>query len=129
MDEEVNELVFNDWTNEEKVEYMINNMNKCVSEWRIWGDIDMYDVPGLAEDLIYEEEYDLARKLLRSCLSVCESSENENHIDEVRFLLAWVYYLDYDGNDEYNVPYYRLRLAYKLIMQLGENPKLFRTQY
>ena len=90
--------------------------------------IDECDVPQLAEELIDAEEYDLARKLLRSCLSVCESSENENHIDEVRFLLAWVYYLDYDGNEEDNAPYYRLRLAYELIKLLGENPKLFGIQ-
>ena len=125
MDEEVNELVFNDWTNEEKVEYMTTNMNLCVSMGFC---IDECDVPQLAEELIDAEEYDLARKLLRSCLSVCESSENEDHIDEVRFLLAWVYYLDYDGNEEDNAPYYRLRLAYELIMLLGENPKLFGIQ-
>lgn len=46
----------------------------------------------------------------------------------MRFLLAWVYYLDYDGNEEDNAPYYRLRLAYELIMLLGENPKLFGIQ-
>lgn len=126
MDEEDDELDFEDWTNEEKVEYMTTNMNLCV-RMDFW--IDEYDVPQLAQELIDAEEYELARKLLRSCLSVCESSENENHIDEVRFLLAWVYYLDYDGNEEDNAPYYRLRLAYKLIMQLGENPKLFGTQY
>ena len=126
MDEEDDELDFEDWTNEEKVEYMTTNMNLCVSMGFC---IDECDVPQLAEELIDAEEYDLARKLLRSCLSVCESSENEDHIDEVRFLLAWVYYLDYDGNEEDNAPYYRLRLAYKLIMQLGENPKLFGTQY
>lgn len=126
MDEEDDELDFEDWTNEEKVEFMTTNMNMCVSMGFCF---DEYDVPGLAEDLIYEEEYDLARKLLRNCLSVCESSNDAGDIDEVRFLLAWVYYLDYDGNDEYNAPYYRLRLAYKLIMQLGENPKLFGIQY
>lgn len=122
MDEEDDELDFEDWTNEEKVEFMTTNMNLCVSMGFC---IDECDVPQLAEELIDAEEYELARKLLRSCLSVCESSENENHIDEVRFLLAWVYYLDYDGNEEDNAPYYRLRLAYELIMLLGENPKLF----
>lgn len=125
MDEEDDELDFEDWTNEEKVEYMTTNMNLCV-RMDFW--IDEYDVPQLAQELIDAEEYELARKLLRSCLSVCESSENEDHIDEVRFLLAWVYYLDYDGNEEDNAPYYRLRLAYELIMLLGENPKLFGIQ-
>ena len=125
MDEEDDELDFEDWTNEEKVEFMTTNMNLCVSMGFC---IDECDVPQLAEELIDAEEYDLARKLLRSCLSVCESSENEDHIDEVRFLLAWVYYLDYDGNEEDNAPYYRLRLAYELIMLLGENPKLFGIQ-
>lgn len=125
MDEEDDELDFEEMTHEEKVEFMTTNMNMCVS-------MDFchyeYDVPFLAEVLIEAEEYELARKLLRTCLSVCESSENENHIDEVRFLLAWVYYLDYDGNEEDNAPYYRLRLAYELIMLLGENPKLFGIQ-
>lgn len=126
MEEDDDELDFEDMTNEEKVELMINNMNMCVSMGFC---IDEYDVPQLAEELIEAEEYDLARKLLRACLSVCESSDEKNHIDEVRFLLAWVYYLDYDGNDENNAPYYRLRLAYNLIMLLGENPKLFGIQY
>lgn len=127
MDEEDDELDFDDWSNEEKVEYMINNMNKCVS-MGFW--LDEYDVPALAEDLIEEEEYEMARKLLRKCLSVCESSNDaDDIIDQVRFLLAWVYYLDYDGNDEHNTPYYRLRLAYPLIMQLGENPKLSGRKY
>ena len=124
-DEEDDELDFEDMTNEEKVEFMTTNMNLCVSMDFCW---DEYDVPQLAQELIDAEEYELARKLLRSCLSVCESSENEDHIDEVRFLLAWVYYLDYDGNEEDNAPYYRLRLAYELIMLLGENPKLFGIQ-
>ena len=126
MDEEDDELDFEDWTNEEKVEFMTTNMNMCVSMGFCF---DEYDVPQLAEELIEAEEYELARKLLRSCLSVCESSDEKKHIDEVRFLLAWVYYLDYDGNEEGNAPYYRLRLAYNLIMQLGENPKLFGIQY
>lgn len=125
-DEEDDELDFEDMTNEEKVEYMTANMNMCVS-MRFC--IDEYDVPQLAEELIDAEEYDLARKLLRKCLSVCESSNDaDDNIDEVRFLLAWVYYLDYDGNEEDNAPYYRLRLAYELIMLLGENPKLFGIQ-
>lgn len=124
-DEEDDELDFEDMTNEEKVEYMTANMNMCVS-MRFC--IDEYDVPQLAEELIDAEEYELARKLLRSCLSVCESSNDAGDIDEVRFLLAWVYYLDYDGNEEDNAPYYRLRLAYELIMLLGENPKLFGIQ-
>lgn len=126
MDEEDDELDFEDWTNEEKVEFMTTNMNMCVSMGFCF---DEYDVPQLAEELIEAEEYELARKLLRACLSVCESSDEKKHIDEVRFLLAWVYYLDYDGNEENNAPYYRLRLAYNLIMQLGENPKLFGIQY
>lgn len=126
MDEEDDELDFEDWTNEEKVEFMTTNMNLCVSMGFCF---DEYDVPQLAEELIEAEEYELARKLLRACLSVCESSDEKKHIDEVRFLLAWVYYLDYDGNEENNAPYYRLRLAYNLIMQLGENPKLFGIQY
>lgn len=126
MDEEDDELDFDDWTNEEKVEFMTTNMNMCVSMGFCF---DEYDVPQLAEELIEAEEYELARKLLRACLSVCESSDEKKHIDEVRFLLAWVYYLDYDGNEENNAPYYRLRLAYNLIMQLGENPKLFGIQY
>lgn len=126
MDEEDDELDFEDWTNEEKVEYMTNNMNKCVSMGFC---INKYDVPALAEELIEEEEYEMARKLLRNCLSVCESSNDaDDIIDEVRFLLAWVYYLDYDGNEENNAPYYRLRLAYNLIMLLGENPKLHGQQ-
>lgn len=125
-DEEDDELDFEDMTNEEKVEYMTANMNMCVS-MRFC--IDEYDVPQLAEELIDAEEFDLARKLLRKCLSVCESSNDaDDNIDEVRFLLAWVYYLDYDGNEEDNAPYYRLRLAYELIMLLGENPKLFGIQ-
>lgn len=126
MDEEDDELDFEDWTNEEKVEFMTTNMNMCVSMGFCF---DEYDVPQLAEELIEAEEYELARKLLRACLSVCESSDEKKHIDEVRFLLAWIYYLDYDGNEENNAPYYRLRLAYNLIMQLGENPKLFGIQY
>lgn len=126
MDEEDDELDFEDWTNEEKVEFMTTNMNMCVSMGFCF---DEYDVPQLAEELIEAEEYELARKLLRACLLVCESSDEKKHIDEVRFLLAWVYYLDYDGNEENNAPYYRLRLAYNLIMQLGENPKLFGIQY
>lgn len=125
MDEEDDELDFEEMTHEEKVEFMTTNMNMCVS-------MDFchyeYDVPFLAEVLIEAEEYELARKLLRTCLSVCESSDEKNHIDEVRFLLAWVYYLDYDGNEENNAPYYRLRLAYNLIMLLGENPKLHGQQ-
>lgn len=72
MDEEDDELDFEDWTNEEKVEYMTTNMNLCV-RMDFW--IDEYDVPQLAQELIDAEEYELARKLLRSCLSVCESSE------------------------------------------------------
>lgn len=126
MDEEDDELDFEEMTHEEKVEYMTANMNMCVS-MRFC--IDEYDVPQLAEELIDAEEFDLARKLLRKCLSVCESSNDaDDNIDEVRFLLAWVYYLDYDGNEEDNAPYYRLRLAYELIMLLGENPKLFGIQ-
>lgn len=125
MDEEDDELDFEEMTHEEKVEFMTTNMNMCVS-------MDFchyeYDVPFLAEVLIEAEEYELARKLLRTCLSVCESSDEKNHIDEVRFLLAWVYYLDYDGNEENNAPYYRLRLAYELIMLLGENPILHGQQ-
>ena len=31
MDEEDDELDFEDWTNEEKVEFMTTNMNLCVS--------------------------------------------------------------------------------------------------
>lgn len=126
MDEEDDELYFDDWTNEEKVEFMTTNMNMCVSMGFC---IDECDVPQLAEELIDAEEYDLARKLLRSCLSVCESTNDaDDNIDEVRFLLAWVYYLDYDGNEEDNAPYYRLRLAYELIMLLGENPILHGEQ-
>ena len=125
MDEEDDELDFEEMTHEEKVEFMTTNMNMCVS-MDFW--IDEYDVPQLAQELIDAEEYELARKLLRTCLSVCESSDEKNHIDEVRFLLAWVYYLDYDGNEENNAPYYRLRLAYELIMLLGENPILHGQQ-
>ena len=125
MDEEDDELDFEEMTHEEKVEFMTTNMNMCV---RMDFCLYEYDVPFLAEVLIEAEEYELARKLLRTCLSVCESSDEKNHIDEVRFLLAWVYYLDYDGNEENNAPYYRLRLAYELIMLLGENPILHGQQ-
>ena len=102
-----------------KVQFMLDNMRLCVEENF---SSDEYDVEAMVRQLIDDEEYETARKLTKRCLLETKDDPDElGCLEDMRIYLAYIYYEDGDGNDEFDCPNYRLRLAHPLVVDLSSD--------
>lgn len=108
---------------DEEVRFMLDNMSDCLYE-----DFssDEYDVEDKARRLIYDEDWATARLLLEKCLETARFNDFDfSYGDDIKSLLAWVYYNDGDGTDgtdshgvEKDTDWYRTRLAHSLVADI-----------
>ena len=102
-----------------KVQFMLDNMRLCVEENF---SSEEYDVEAMVRQLINDEEYEMARKLTKRCLLEVEDDSDElDCLEDMQIYLAYIYYEDGDGNDELDCPFYRLRQAHPLIVDLSQD--------
>ena len=102
-----------------KVQFMLDNMRLCVEENF---SSEEYDVEAMVRQLINDEEYEMARKLTKRCLLEAEDDPDElDCLEDMQIYLAYIYYEDGDGNDELDCPFYRLRQAHPLIVDLSQD--------
>ena len=100
-----------------KVQFMLDNMRLCVEENF---SSEEYDVEAMVRQLINDEEYEMARKLTKRCLMETEDDPDElGCLEDMKIYLAYIYYEDGDGNDDLDCPFYRLRQAHPLIVDLS----------
>lgn len=100
-------------------QYMIDNMKMCIDlDFRF----DDVNVRKLADQLIDHEEYDTARTLLRRCVSTIANNVGGSDLyEDVLVQLAWVYFMDGKGDDDYNAPYYNTRAAHDIAILISSN--------
>lgn len=108
-----------------KVQFMLDNMRLCVEENF---SSDEYDVEAMVYELINDEDYETARELTRRCLLETEDDPDELSCQEdMQVYLAHIYYEDGDGNDDLDCPFYRLRQAHPLVVDLSYDFEPYRN--